>query len=605
ARTPTLGASSATASTRPSARPRVISSSTGERSSVAAESRRTRTVRVPGVLMCGRLSDQVVADEELGQGAPALALVDDDLGVGAWGSRRGVENARARAGVADERRVDAEVGEAPRLHGARARRHDELEVGHARVVRVVGDRHDGGQRRLEDLLYAVELARDARGARARLALDLEPPGERELREVELGGQERRDDGAQAVERGHARHDDVHRGLVREAAHRGGEHARGAEVVGARDRVVAHAHAAVRAELVRAAHGAVGVRPGHREHDDLAGLALVLRQRLLEAQRGLDRVLVELVERALVGPAHDAPVLEAPVRVDVRDVLHGDDDPHRLLSLCAGRSAGEVPGPLGEAYRRATGRTGDTRHNGRVHAPSPDPSPAPAAPPVAPGPVDRHAPVPPLGVHVVGDGVDVAVLASHASAVELCLVDVVAAARPAHDPARYRERRVPLAGPAFGVWRAHVPGVRPGQRYGFRVHGPWEPAAGLRHNPAKLLVDPYARGLVGELVDDPAIRGQVGDDPYGPPDARDSLPFVPHSVVVAEPTGPLAPRPRVPWRDTVIYEAHVRGLTQRLEALPEHLRGTYAGVAHPVTVEHLRSLGVTTLELLPVHANVPE
>jgi len=208
---------------------------------------------------------------------------------------------------------------------------------------------------------------------------------------------------------------------------------------------------------------------------------------------------------------------------------------------------------------------------------------------------------------VGDGVDVAVLASHATAVELCLVDVADARVGEDGPAgpRFRERRVPLEGPAFGVWRAHVPGVRPGQRYGFRVHGPWDPAAGLRHNPAKLLVDPYARGLVGELVDDPAIRGHAGDDPYGPADERDSLPFVPHSVVVAEPGGSLAPRPRVPWSETVVYEAHVRGLTQRLEALPEHLRGTYAGLAHPVTIEHLRALGVTTLELLPVHANAPE
>lgn len=221
------------------------------------------------------------------------------------------------------------------------------------------------------------------------------------------------------------------------------------------------------------------------------------------------------------------------------------------------------------------------------------------------PVDRHAPVPPLGVHATDDGVDVAVLAAHATAVELCLVDVVDPSFPVRHPGRYAERRVPLTGPAFGVWRAHVPGVRPGQRYGFRVHGPWDPAAGLRHNPAKLLVDPYARGLVGELADDPAIRGQAGDDPDGPPDHHDSLPFVPHSVVVAPPAGDLAPRPRVPWRDTVVYEAHVRGLTQRLEALPEHLRGTYAGVAHPVTIEHLRTLGVTTVELLPIHANAPE
>ncbi|MBD8080140.1 glycogen debranching protein GlgX [Cellulosimicrobium arenosum] len=215
------------------------------------------------------------------------------------------------------------------------------------------------------------------------------------------------------------------------------------------------------------------------------------------------------------------------------------------------------------------------------------------------PTDRHAAVPPLGVHPCGDGVDVAVLAAHATAVELCLVD------RSEEGDRWTERRVALQGPAYGVWRGHVPGVRPGQRYGFRVHGPWDPDAGLRHNPAKLLVDPYARGLVGDLVDDPAVRGHAGDDPYGTADERDSLPFVPHSVVVAPPAGPLAPRPHVPWRDTVVYEAHVRGLTGRLEALPEHLRGTYAGLAHPVTIDHLRALGVTTLELLPIHASAPE
>ncbi|WP_083649260.1 glycogen debranching protein GlgX [Cellulosimicrobium sp. CUA-896] len=249
-----------------------------------------------------------------------------------------------------------------------------------------------------------------------------------------------------------------------------------------------------------------------------------------------------------------------------------------------------------------------------HRPDPDlpATPAPGADAGTPPETDRHAPQPRLGVHLAGDGVDVAVLASHATAVELCLVDRLDEVDEAVDgtgddgaPARFRERRVALSGPAYGVWRAHVTGVRPGQRYGFRVHGPWDPAAGLRHNPAKLLVDPYARGLVGELVDDPAIRGHAGPDADGPADDRDSLPYVPHSVVVPEPTAPLAPRPRVPWSRTVVYEAHVRGLTQRLEALPEHLRGTYAGAAHPVTIAHLRELGVTTLELLPIHANVPE
>ncbi|WP_265521943.1 glycogen debranching protein GlgX [Oerskovia flava] len=234
---------------------------------------------------------------------------------------------------------------------------------------------------------------------------------------------------------------------------------------------------------------------------------------------------------------------------------------------------------------------------------------PPVPRPAVRPTDRHGHVPPLGVHVTDGGVDVAVLASHATAVDLCLIDD-------GSPAGFSERRVPLEGPTYGVWHAHVPGVHEGQRYGFRVHGPWDPAAGLRHNPAKLLVDPYARGLVGELDHDPAVCGHVatGDprdgglsgDAYGPADDRDSLPHVPHSVVVApRDHHPPVRRPHVPWADTVVYEAHVRGLTHGLEALPPELRGTYAGLAHPATIEHLHSLGVTTLELLPIHAFASE
>ncbi len=217
-----------------------------------------------------------------------------------------------------------------------------------------------------------------------------------------------------------------------------------------------------------------------------------------------------------------------------------------------------------------------------------------------------APVPPLGVHCSGDGIDVAVLASHAQSVELCLIDVVDPGREQTDPARYTERRLPLEGPVHGVWFAHVPGVGAGQRYGFRTYGPWDPAAGLHHNPAKLLVDPYARGLVGELDYVPAVFANgVGPEAANPDaagrDSTDTLPHVPHSVVV-QPTPPLSTgRPYVPWADTVIYEAHVRGLTHDLPAVPERLRGTYAGLAHPATIEYLRGLGVTTVELLPIHA----
>lgn len=212
----------------------------------------------------------------------------------------------------------------------------------------------------------------------------------------------------------------------------------------------------------------------------------------------------------------------------------------------------------------------------------------------------------LGVHVTGTGVDVAVLAPHASAVELCLLD------GPHDAPT--ERRVPLDGPRLGVWSASVPGVRPGQRYGFRAHGAWEPAYGMRYNPAKLLVDPYARGLVGELAHGPQTYGHVVDDdlrgdPYGPADDRDSAPHVPHGVVVDTTDlpgpDPAANRPYHPWSRTVVYEAHVRGLTRLHPGVPSELRGTYAGLAHPAVVDHLLGLGVTTLELLPVHAFASE
>jgi len=218
----------------------------------------------------------------------------------------------------------------------------------------------------------------------------------------------------------------------------------------------------------------------------------------------------------------------------------------------------------------------------------------------------------LGVHLcdgAGDadpGVDVAVLASHADAVDLCLLDP-----DPSSPDGWAERRIPLLGPDLGVWHAHVPGIRPGQRYGFRAHGRWDPAAGLRYNSAKLLVDPYARGLAGEVRLGQSVHGHRFESLPHPgatpaPDPSDSRADVPHAVVVddrfdADPV----PRPRVPWTETVVYEAHVKGLTKNLPGVPEHLRGTYAGMAHPATIEHLVSLGVTTVELLPIHAIVDE
>ncbi|MDR1798367.1 MAG: glycogen debranching protein GlgX, partial [Bifidobacteriaceae bacterium] len=210
-----------------------------------------------------------------------------------------------------------------------------------------------------------------------------------------------------------------------------------------------------------------------------------------------------------------------------------------------------------------------------------------------------------GVRLAGDGVDVVVQADHATGVDLCLID-----QP--HTVHQQETRLPLFGPTGGVWHAHVPGVRPGQRYGLRAHGPWDPVAGHLYNPNKLLLDPYGHGLDGHPVFSPALFTHAVDQQFKPvatpwlADARDSAPFMAYSVVTdgAFDWG-ISRRPAIPWERTVIMEGHVRGLTKLLKALPPELRGTYAGLAHPVTIDHLTSLGVTTLELLPIHASMTE
>ncbi|TDE95989.1 glycogen debranching enzyme GlgX [Occultella glacieicola] len=209
-----------------------------------------------------------------------------------------------------------------------------------------------------------------------------------------------------------------------------------------------------------------------------------------------------------------------------------------------------------------------------------------------------------GTRLVPGGVDTVVHAPHATAVEFCLLD--------GEGEQATERRFRLLVGEHGRWHGHIPGVGPGQRYGLRVHGPWDPAHGHFHNPHKLLADPYARAIVGSLDLVPAVYGHVVDDRLRPVpgqdgrDERDSAPHVPHGVIVDDhfDDEPVQ-HPDTPWGRTVIYEAHVRGLTQRLPGVPEHLRGTYAGLAHPTTVAHLRDLGVTAVELLPIHAKVTE
>jgi glycogen operon protein len=221
-----------------------------------------------------------------------------------------------------------------------------------------------------------------------------------------------------------------------------------------------------------------------------------------------------------------------------------------------------------------------------------PADRPAAP--APGPVF------PLGAHLVDGGARFAVASTSAEAVELCLLEPDPAGGPPD------ERRVELIERTFGVWHGVVPGVGAGQHYGYRVHGPYAPLAGLRANPAKLLVDPYARRITGRLCDLGAALGYADDPWHGPPSAVDSAGAVPLSVLTGPaPVADQDDRPDVPWADTLIYELHVRGFTRLHPEVPPEQRGSYLGLAHPAVIEHLRGLGVTAVELLPVHAFVDE
>src|SRR6185436_1215989 len=158
-----------------------------------------------------------------------------------------------------------------------------------------------------------------------------------------------------------------------------------------------------------------------------------------------------------------------------------------------------------------------------------------------------------------------------------------------------------------VWHAYLPEARPGLAYGYRVHGPYEPAAGHRFNRAKLLIDPYARAIAGDVNWHDALYGYPVEDPGGDvPDGRDSAPYVPKSVVIDPAFDWEGDRPpRTAWHRTVIYEAHVKGFTARHPDVPPGLRGTYAGLACPAAIEYLTRLGVTAVELLPVHHRVSE
>ncbi len=206
---------------------------------------------------------------------------------------------------------------------------------------------------------------------------------------------------------------------------------------------------------------------------------------------------------------------------------------------------------------------------------------------------------PLGATYDGAGANFAIFSEVAEKVELCLIDDDGG-----------ETRITLPEVDGFVWHGFIPGIQPGQRYGYRVHGPYDPAAGHRCNPAKLLLDPYAKALDGEMTSDPSLFSYRFDDPDAglgdDVNTDDSLGHTLTSVV----TNPFFDwgQDRLPqheYHESVIYEAHVKGLTMLHPGIPEEIRGTYAGIGHPATIAHLKDLGITAIELMPVHQFVQD
>ncbi|HAU5617172.1 TPA: glycogen debranching protein GlgX [Morganella morganii] len=198
---------------------------------------------------------------------------------------------------------------------------------------------------------------------------------------------------------------------------------------------------------------------------------------------------------------------------------------------------------------------------------------------------------PVGSHFDGSGINFSLFSAHAEKVELCLFDE-----------HGQEQRLALPARTGDVWHGYLAGSKPGVRYGYRVYGPWDPQNGLRFNPQKLLIDPYCRALDAKVPDSPLLV-----DAGSQPDAADSAPVMPKSIVTHEPYDWQQDTcPRTPWSQSVIYEAHVKGLTKTHPAIPAILRGSYAAVAHPAMINYLKNLGITALELLPVqlHADEP-
>jgi isoamylase len=200
---------------------------------------------------------------------------------------------------------------------------------------------------------------------------------------------------------------------------------------------------------------------------------------------------------------------------------------------------------------------------------------------------------PLGATWDGEGVNFALYSENAVGVELCLFDKEG----------QNEERIKLKEQSHDVWHSYLPEVRPGQLYGYRVYGPYDPQNGHRFNSNKLLIDPYAKAISGPIQWNDALFGyELGsEDADLSYNETDSAPYIPKAVVI-DPhfDWENIKAPKIPYHKTIIYEAHVKGLTQLHPDVPESIRGTYAGIAHPVIIQHLRELGITAIELMPVH-----
>jgi isoamylase len=193
---------------------------------------------------------------------------------------------------------------------------------------------------------------------------------------------------------------------------------------------------------------------------------------------------------------------------------------------------------------------------------------------------------PLGATADATGSNFAVFSSVAQRVQLCLFNDVGEQTQAYD----------LSECSDGIWHGYLPGCLPGQRYGYRVHGPYDPDNGLRCNPANLLIDPYARALAGEFTWHDAVFDS---------NDRDSAPFVPTGIVCVDTPVATRTRPQTPWSETIFYEANVRGYTMRHPAIDDADRGTFDGMRQHAIIDYIKALGITSLELMPVHEFLDE